>query len=82
MGTRQDAVRRTLEVALGLLVGIGLVSLATGDRPNAGVVLGVGFASVVVLALSCLDGPLEKRTARIAAIVCSTIFVGAALLLV
>lgn len=71
--------RRALGLSLGIAAGTGLVTLGTGDRPGPGYVLGMALVPVVILAFESLDGPLERQTARIGAVVLSVAFVGAAL---
>ena len=72
-------LRWPLELSVGMIVGIGLVSLVMGDLPSIGFPLGIALVPVYVLALTCLEGPLEERTARIGAIVVGGGLVGAAL---
>lgn len=72
-------VRQALKVAFGLAIGIGLVSLVTGDWPGPGFLLGMGLVVVLPMALASIDGPLEQRTARIGATVVLVLLLGAAL---
>lgn len=65
-------------MTVGLAVGIGLVSFVAGDHLEPGFVLGILSVPLVVLALSTLNGPLEARTARAAAVVPSAGLLGAA----
>ncbi|WP_121742661.1 hypothetical protein [Natronorubrum halophilum] len=75
---RVDA-RRALQMALGLAIGIGLVSLVTGEWPSPAFLLGMGLVPVFLVALASIDGPLEQRTARIGATVVLVLLLGAAL---
>lgn len=71
-------VWQALGLSLGLALGIGFVSLVTGDRPGPGVLLGMAFVPLFFAALTVVDGPLEKRTALVGALVVSGGLVGTA----
>ena len=66
-------------VGFGLLVAVVAVSIATGERPRPGTLVGVAIGTACVFALERLEGPLEKRTARVGAIVLAGVFVAGAL---
>ncbi|WP_137289958.1 hypothetical protein [Natronorubrum halophilum] len=72
-------IRQALQTGLGLAIGIGLVSLVTGEWPSPGFLLGIGLVVVLPMALASIDGPLEERTARIGATVVLVLLLGAAL---
>ena len=71
-------LRRPFVTSIGMAVGIGLVALVTGEVPDRGFLLGIALVPAVFVALENIDGPLERRTARIGAIVTAGGLLGAA----
>lgn len=74
-------LRPALALAVGTAVGLALVALASGELPDRGFLVGIALVPLVHVAFEKLDGPLERRTARIGAVVVGGGLVGAALLL-